>query len=261
VLEREWYHTIELAPGLVTPGWFDTRRIVSQLPLPASLAGLRCLDVATFDGFWAFEMERRGASEVVGIDILDPLAWDWPVNSADEAINALERRKEGGRGFEIARDALGSSVERVEMSVYDLEPSSVGMFDFVYLGSLLMHLRDPIRALERVRAVCRGSLLVVDNINLPLTVVHPRRPVAALDGVGRPWWWKMNLSALVRAVQVGGFELAKPPAWVWMPPGSAHPKLRLSLDLLRSAEAREFFVAALKGDPHAAILARPARGT
>jgi tRNA (mo5U34)-methyltransferase len=81
----EWYHTLELAPGVVTPGWFDTRAVVAQLPLPPSLDGKRCLDVGTFDGFWAFEMERRGGS-VTAIDVIDPLEWDWPVNSSAEAI-------------------------------------------------------------------------------------------------------------------------------------------------------------------------------
>ncbi len=256
-LDREWYHTLELAPGVVTPGWFDTRKVVPQLPFPESLAGKRCLDVATFDGFWAFEMERRGAGEVVGVDILDPMAWDWPVNSATAVIDALEERKEGGRGFAIARAALGSSVERIEMSVYELDPATVGLFDFVYVGSLLMHLRDPVRALERVRSVCRGSLLLVDNINLGLTLTHPRRPIAALDGLGRPWWWKMNLAGLVRAVRSGGFQLAAPPKRIWMPPGPGHPKVGLSRALLKSEEAREFFVATVKGDPHAAILAQP----
>jgi tRNA (mo5U34)-methyltransferase len=257
VLDRQWYHTIELAPGLVTPGWFDTRKVVSKLPFPASLAGRRCLDVATFDGFWAFEMERRGAAETIGIDILDPLAWDWPANSAAGVIEALDQRKEGGQGFEIARDALGSAVERVEMSVYDLDPATVGEFDFVYVGSLLMHLRDPVRALERVRSVCRGSLLLVDNINLGLSLTHPWRPVAALDGRGRPWWWKMNLPGLVRAVEAAGFRLSRAPKRIWMPPGKGHPRARLSRDLLKSEDARALLVAAVKGDPHAAILAEP----
>lgn len=257
-LDREWYHTLELAPGVVTPGWFDTRRIVSELPFPASLAGRRCLDVATFDGFWAFEMERRGSAETIGIDILDPLAMDWPVNSMTTVVQALAQRKEGGRGFEIARDALGSSVERVEMSVYDLDPSTVGEFDFVYVGSLLMHLRDPVRALERVRSVCRGSLLLVDNIDLGLTLFHPRRPVAGLDGIGRPWWWKMNIAGLIRAVQAGGFALTgPPPRRTWMPIGRGHPRARVSRALLESHDARALFLAALKGDPHAVISARP----
>src|SRR5207248_11327788 len=101
VKDEEWYHTLELAPGLVTPGWFDTRQVVSELPIPTSLTGSRCLDIGTFDGFWAFEMERRGASEVVAIDLLDISEADWPPNSAPETVAALSQRKRGGRGFEL----------------------------------------------------------------------------------------------------------------------------------------------------------------
>jgi tRNA (mo5U34)-methyltransferase len=255
-LEHEWYHTLELSPGVVTPGWFDTRKVVADLPFPASLAGKRCLDVATFDGFWAFEMERRGAAEVVAIDLLDLSEADWPVNSPPRVRKALGRRKEGD-GFLIARELLGSAVERIDMSVYDLDPAAVGEFDFVYVGSLLIHLRDPVRALERVRSVCRGLALFVDNVNLWLSLAHPRRPVAALDGVGRPWWWKMNMRALVRAVEAGGFRLVQPPKRVWMPPGPGQQRPRLSRNLLRSVDARERFIGALKGDPHGAILAEP----
>jgi tRNA (mo5U34)-methyltransferase len=257
-LERDWYHTIELAPGVVTPGWFDTRSVISKLPFPQSLAGKRCLDVATFDGFWAFEMERRGAAQTIAIDVLDPTRWDWPVNSDNAVVEAIGRRQPG-RGFEIAREALGSSVERLEMSVYELSPEAVGMFDFVYVGSLLIHLRDPVGALERVRSVCSGQLLLVDNVDLALTLRSRRRPVAALDGVGRPWWWKLNLAALNRVVEVAGFRLVRPAERFWMPPGPAHPPARLSRALLKSEEARQRLLTALKGDPHAALLAEPVR--
>src|SRR3954452_19507637 len=114
VAAREWYHVLELGPGVVTPGWYDLREVVSRVPLPASLDGARCLDIGTFDGFWAFEMERRGAAEVIGIDILDPRAWDWPAGSSEQAIADLERRKEGGVGFDIAREALGMAATRRE---------------------------------------------------------------------------------------------------------------------------------------------------
>jgi tRNA (mo5U34)-methyltransferase len=256
-LKRDWYHTIELAPGVVTPGWFDTRAVVHRLPFPTSLAGKRCLDVATFDGFWAFEMERRRAAETIAIDVLDPLRWDWPVNSADEVVEAIAQRQPGS-GFEIARNAIGSAVERIEMSVYDLDPSEIGTFDFVYVGSLLIHLRDPVRALERVRSVCSGTLLLVDNIDLALTLRSRRRPVAALDGVGRPWWWKLNMAALQRVVEVAGFRLLRRRQRVWMPPGAAHPPARISRALIHSEEARQRFLTSVMGDPHAAILAAPA---
>jgi tRNA (mo5U34)-methyltransferase len=256
-LDREWYHTIELAPGVLTKGWFDTRSVINELPFPTSLAGKRCLDVGTFDGFWAFEMERRGAADVLAIDIIDPQQWDWPVNSASGVVAAIAERKSKGEGFEIARSALGSSVERRPLSVYDLDPDEVGEFDFVYVGSLLLHLRDPVRALERVRSVCRGSMLLVDAIDLGLTLRHPRRPVASLDGRGRPWWWKLNLQGLVRAVEVAGFELLQPVQRVWMPPGEGQAPARASADLLRSDEARRLLMYRVKGDPHGAVHARP----
>ena len=259
VARARWYHGMELPGGIVTPGDYDLPDTARRIPFPRSLTGKRCLDVGTRDGFWAFEMERRGADEVVAIDLLDPTQADWPVNSDPAVVQAIGERKEAGEGFAIARAALGSHVERLEMNVYDLDPAAVGKFDFVYLGSLLIHLRDPVRALERVRSVCRGTPLVVDNIDIGLTVRHPRRPVAALDGVGRPWWWKLNLAGLVRVVEAGGLRVLEPPRRFWMPPGPGYPRPRLSRDLLRSEDARERFLGGLKGDPHAAVVAEPVR--
>lgn len=77
-----WYHTMELPSG-VTPGTFDTLDEREHVPLPASLAGKRCLDVGTTDGFWAFEMERRGAAEVVAIDVDAADAMDWPARASN----------------------------------------------------------------------------------------------------------------------------------------------------------------------------------
>ncbi|MFH4351513.1 hypothetical protein WAJ70_20705, partial [Acinetobacter baumannii] len=72
-----WYHTIDVVPGVTTPGWFDLRPVVDLLPWP-DVRGKRCLDIGTYDGYLAFELERRGASEVVAVDVEDHLLWDWP---------------------------------------------------------------------------------------------------------------------------------------------------------------------------------------
>jgi tRNA (mo5U34)-methyltransferase len=255
---RQWYHTLELAPGIVTPGWFDTRELAAELPIPASLEGLRCLDIGTFDGFWAFTMERRGAREVVAVDLLDPRRFDWPVNSPEATIEEIGKRKGQGEGFEIARRALGSEVQRVEMSVYDLDREQLGGFDFVYLGSLLLHLRDPIRALERVRDVCDGTLLLVDSINLPLSLAFPRRPLASLDGLGRPWWWNPNLAGLARMVVAAGFRVLQPPRRVYIRPGAGQPLPAPHARLLLRRQGREALLLSVRGSPHAAVLASPA---
>jgi tRNA (mo5U34)-methyltransferase len=252
----DWYHTIELGPGVVTPGWLDHRAILPKIPLPLSLAGKRCLDVGTFNGFWAFEMERRGG-EVTAVDVLDPNAWDWPVGSDEAAAAAIGERMAAGRGFEIAHDVLDSSVNRFDMSVYDLDPAQLGTFDVVYVGSLLIHLRDPLRALERIRSVCSGILVVVDGIDLPLTLRAPRSPLARLDGRGRPWWWYPNVAGLVREVETAGFELERPPQRLFIPPGEGWKPPRFAPRALRNREGRYWLTAAWLGDPHAAIVARP----
>ena len=48
---RTWWHTIAVAPGVVTPGAWDIRHLADEIPWPASLSGARCLDVGTADGF------------------------------------------------------------------------------------------------------------------------------------------------------------------------------------------------------------------
>jgi tRNA (mo5U34)-methyltransferase len=252
---REWYHTMELAPGVVTPGWFDTRKVASRLPMPASLRGLRCLDVGTFDGFWAFEMERRGADEVVAIDLLDPSKWDWPFNAEDEVRAAIGARKDAGQGFEIARQAFDSKVTRLERSIYDVDAADMGDFDFIYVGSLLLHLRDPVGGLARLRRVCRGRLLVVDAINPVLSFIAPRWPVATLDGRGRPWWWRPNVAGLARITEAAGFHVTGKPKVFGMPAGAGQPRPAFGPRTLRHATTLSVTLRARVGDPHAAVLA------
>jgi tRNA (mo5U34)-methyltransferase len=254
---RQWYHTLELADGVVSPGWFDTRSVAAKLPMPKRLDGMRCLDIGTFDGFWAFEMERRGAREVVAVDILDEAKWDWPYEQSQIRRTAIEARKGGGDGFLIAKEALRSQVVRHDRSVYELSADEIGSFDFVYLGSILLHLRDPVKALERIRSVTAGLMLSVDAIDLGLTILHPRRPVSNLDGIGRPYWWKPNTAALRRMVTVAGFQIVEGPRVLFMPPGAGHPRPPLLRNVWRGIEAREVVWTARYGNPHASVLARP----
>lgn len=251
----DWYHTLELAPGVITPGWFDTRAAIDRIGFPTHLRGKRCLDVGSFDGFWAFNMEQRGAEEVVAIDVLNPDEWDWPVRSAPATVGAIGERKTRGDGFLVAHEALGSAVQRHEMSVYDLGPDVLGKFDFVYVGSLLLHLRDPIRAIERVRSVCRGEALFVDAVDPELSLLR-KRPVAELDGVGRPWWWKPNVAGLVRMVEVGGFTVSATPKTFFMPPGPGQRTSKVTPRSLFSRAGRLNAMTAWRGDPHAAVAAR-----
>ena len=257
VAEVEWYHSIDLPGGVTTPGWFDTRRVVERVPLPASLAGLRCLDVGTWDGFWAFELERRGAASVTAVDIDDPERWDWPAAARGSiGVEVLRAVKSANQGFRIAHEALGSRVERRDLSVYDLDPATVGTFDLVFVGSLLLHLRDPVGALERVRSVCTGQVVVADAVEAIPSILRPRTPLARLDGRDKPWWWQPNRAGLIRLVEAAGFQPLRATGLYFEPTGPGHPKGRPSARRLLAAAGREELVTALIGVPHVAVLAR-----
>jgi len=151
VSAHSWYHTIELAPALVTDGWFDLRSHVADYRLPMRMDGMRALDVGTWDGFWAFEMERRGA-EVVALDLDDERELDWPPRRRPTESSSTPR----GVGFAIAAELLESRVERVARSIYVATPEELGTFDVVICGSVLSHLRDQLLALERIAGLCDG---------------------------------------------------------------------------------------------------------
>ena len=197
----DWWHTIEVAPGVLTPGWWDLRATASAMPWPPSLAGLRCLDIGTMDGFWAFELERRGAGEVVATDLVDPARQDSPVGPGRGASGAAR-----GATFRVAAELLGSRAEYRDLSVYDLDPEEIGEFDLVVMGYVLQMLRDPLRALEAVRSVCRGHLILLDTVSAPLSVLPA--PLARLSARrGQTEWFVFNRRGLQRAVELAGFEV------------------------------------------------------
>jgi len=254
VAARRWYHTLELPGGVTTPGEYDMRGVLDRVPLPASLAGKRCLDVGTHDGFWAFEMERRGASEVVAIDLEDVDRLDFPrprPELTDEMREEITARKQA---FWVAH-ALGSQIEHRNLSVYDLDPDVVGTFDFITLGTLLLHLRDPAGALMAVNSVADGYLLVNEPVSLSLTLLRPRAPAAKLIDLDRePLWWVPNSAALGRLVRAAGFEFVDIGGPYLVPHGAGYDRRPLQRGLHGHGLLRQFLQR--RGMPHVWILGR-----
>jgi tRNA (mo5U34)-methyltransferase len=171
LLERarthSWYHVMELADGEVTDGWFDLRPFIHHYGIPERLDGLRVLEIGTWDGFWAFELERRGASEVVALDLDDEADLDWPARRRPQQYSDVKR----GDGFRLAKEIRGSKVERVNCSVYHATPEELGTFDLVFCGSVLVHLRDQLLALERMANLCSNQLILAEEYDRRASLV------------------------------------------------------------------------------------------
>ena len=258
VAEVTWYHSIELPGGIVTPGEYDLRTVVDRALMPASLAGRRCLDVGTHDGFWAFTMARRGAQEVVAIDLEDPARLDWPLPAPELSPELRQHLADRRRAFWIAQEALGSSVDRRDLSVYDLSPEAVGTFDFAFIGTLLQHLRDPVGALMAVRRVVTGELLISTVFSPSETILHPRRGRAEILDIDGPFWTAANLAGLKRQARSAGWSVVRWGRPYFQPYGSGWrmPPLFLNRKALSSLP-RQLLLRL--GALHISLLVRPVR--
>src|ERR1700682_5353542 len=126
-----WWHSFGLPEGRTITGVCSLESLknrIAQFPIPERLTGKRVLDIGTWDGWFAFEMERRGA-DVVAID-----CWDNP-------------------RFREVHSLLHSHVDYRQMDVYELTPERIGRFDIVLFMGVLYHLKHPLLALERVCAL------------------------------------------------------------------------------------------------------------
>ncbi|NTI22368.1 DUF1698 domain-containing protein [Rhizobium rhizogenes] len=154
-----WFQKIQLTSTISTPGWSDPVELkLPHFGLPEDMTGMRVLDIGCSEGFFSFEAERRGASEVVAID------------SAPESIQR----------FNVIKHAIGSNANAYLTTVYDLNPRVFGTFDLVMFFGVLYHLRHPLLALEKVLSVCSNRMLfqssgIFDDIDdRAMIEFHPR---------------------------------------------------------------------------------------
>lgn len=182
------------------------REHVDAPRLPADLHGKRALDVGTFDGFWAFALERRGAS-VVAIDVDEIPPPDAPDKHRDQIAAELEGVTPG-TGFGLLRRWFGSSAQRRSLNVYDLTAEAIGgPIDLAFVGAMLLHLRNPVRALERIRQAMSpgGQLVVWEPIDVKLS--KQKEPVARYMAGSTIWtWWYPNEACLLDWIRTAGFS-------------------------------------------------------
>ena len=188
-----WYHTIDLGNGVVTAGVDNTPERLARIGMPANLSGRSVLDIGAWDGFFSFEAERRHAARVVACDYYAWHGLGWGTGR-------------GKAGFQLARAALNSRVEDLDVDVMDLAPERVGTFDLVLFLGVLYHLPNPLLALERIAAVT-GSLLILETV---VDMVGVRRPAAAFYpgrelGDDPTNWWGPNHAAVRSMLSSVGF--------------------------------------------------------
>jgi tRNA (mo5U34)-methyltransferase len=208
---RLWWHNLRLAPEFVTPGKTDVNDTIQSLKMPERLDGKRFLDIGTWDGGIAFEAERRGASEVVAIDI-----WDSPIYGG--CTTGLHPCK---KSFDLAHEVLDSKVYGIPMDVMDATPEKLGTFDLISMCGVLYHLKHPLLGLEKVQALCRDLLMLetlMDFMSIP-TPVAAFYPGTELENDPTTWWgpneacvkaWLLSAGFRTAELVTHRFRMGKP---------------------------------------------------
>lgn len=226
----DWYHTIELPGGHTTNGRYDWRPYMSSIILLlGDLKGRTILDIGTGNGFFAFEFEKLGGI-VTALDIPSQTQRDNNVIG----VGNIERGKEYNNydfalPFNIAQNALGSNVRRIEMNLYDITSEGIGTYDVVFCNDVLLHLSDPGRAVWAMKHVSNdrlviGTPIIEDKLlsNKPLKnfkkairilmrkfgyLLLKGYPIAEYHGAGpNGEFWIPNMECLKELVRGAGFS-------------------------------------------------------
>jgi tRNA (mo5U34)-methyltransferase len=200
-----WFHTFALnrAAGIYTPGVArDHRYRVSTLP--SDFGGMSVLDVGTFDGFYAFLAEDRGADRVVAIDNEQYRLWvasRWGVELA------------GGEGFRTIHRLLDSGVEYRRMDAFELDRSDE-RFDVVYCFGILHRVENPLGLLRVLRGrTASGGIVLVETYGVRPADRDER--AIRVSGPGEVYardefvYWGFGTIGLQRLARIAGFSRAE----------------------------------------------------
>jgi tRNA (mo5U34)-methyltransferase len=232
-----WKHSFEIIPGVVTHGDWGFTNSAEQLDeiyqVPRDLIGLRALDIGALDGVHSFELERRGA-QVTAIDIQSPDV----------------------TGFNIAKKIIGSKVEYIQGSVYDLTSLLKDKYDIVLFFGVWYHLKNPVRAFDEIAAVMNvegnlyaegealfdyveiGGLPATGEIldfvekmgcsEIPISIYYPKKMK------GDMWsWYVPNLACVNAWLQTCGLEMVAHSWWHDYP----HQRLQITAKRDQSADS------------------------
>jgi tRNA (mo5U34)-methyltransferase len=203
-----WFHTFSLdGAGVYTPGIARDHRY-RLASIPDELTGARVLDVGTFDGFYAFLAERRGAARVVAVDNEQYVAWVRGRFGID---------LEPGAGFRAIAALLGSKVDYRRLDALDVDRLGE-TFDVILCFGILHRVESPL-TLMRVLGECLApdGRIILETYGVrgghadPCVLIHERGDVYARDDAVYWGFSRSSLDRLARVAGLRGFELVAAP--------------------------------------------------
>jgi len=208
-----WFHNLKFGEVQTAPEHFlgdypEVKFDRFRDAIPQDLRGWSVLDIGCNAGFYSFEMKRRGAARVLGVD-------------TDEHYLRQAR---------FAAEVCGFDVEFRQMPVWDV--AALGeKFDLVIFMGVLYHLRHPLLALDLIhehvaknlllfQSMQRGSREIVEvaedyDFNAPAPFDEPGYPkmhfIEQRFSQDETNWWVPNRACAEAMLRSSGFAIESQP--------------------------------------------------
>lgn len=205
ITEGYWYHMFDFLEGTSVVPEFDFRGKVDKF-LPCNISGKTFLDIGAGNGFFGFEMERRGAI-VTSVDLpLDRGNDSIPYRGSPDRADSNRCNKLGfHKAYWYAHSYFGSKARVFYSPVLEL-PDNFGIYDVVWLGSILQHSKDPVGSVIRADKHTGKQIVLCEarhDSHLPELVF------CAEPGKQDPqyWtWWRFSPAFLVVLLKTLGYS-------------------------------------------------------
>lgn len=217
-----FYHTIELPGHGVIEGMWDLRANVNKYLGNVPLINKRVLEVGTASGYLCFHMESQGANVIsfeLGPDEVADIVPYARSNWKERVGNMQPWMEKIRNAYWFTHKVKDSQASVVYGNAYNI-PEAIGPVDIAVFGAILLHLRDPFRALESALRLTRETVIITEPLwqwrNLfrfalmrgQYSGVVSFAPQAKLATPPTAWWW-FSPAIIQQFISILGFEEAQ----------------------------------------------------
>ena len=179
------------------PGAWDLRGRFDDYTAGVPVSGRTFLDVGTATGFLSFEAEKRGAT-VTSFDADGPERYEYVTDKGGRDPTRLHRRL---NAYAFSHAKLKSAATLVLGDIYSMSESVVP-HDVVLIGQILVHLRDPLLALQQAAKVTKDTLIITEGS------FEADQPLQVFLGVQSYYsWWHLSTGLYRAYLDILGFDL------------------------------------------------------
>jgi SAM-dependent methyltransferase len=204
------YHWFDLPDGRTVPGIYDLRLGWRKYLGNVDFSGRRVLEVGPASGFLTFKMEAAGA-DVVTFDVapgVSPDIMPCKNHAAVERLFAINARSVRAAWWYFHRE-FSSKSRAIYGDIYHM-PQDIGTFDTSVIGSVLLHLANPLAALTEIARLTTETMIVSDlylrrmwnPFGAATMEINPHK-----GRCGPMAWWRISPKAVEHMLHANGFDV------------------------------------------------------